>query len=521
MSAKWKVVGVGAGLALAVAVGGCLPWFFTSAPSPPTGLTATDGNFSDRVELEWSPAARADYYIVYRATSQAGPYQKLGETAGITFTDGGVAPNVVYWYRVKACNSAGCSDPSQPDSGYAADYTQLPAPPTGVSATDGTHPDRVVVTWLPVPGASYYEVWRDPFSQGPFTLQGTVTETSFSDQDVIPGQTYWYRIKACNPQGCSGFSAADSGFAEAIVPDTPTRVTASDGTYEDRVRVDWEEVAGASWYEIWRAPAADGEYEELDEDLSPPYFDTQVTVGTTYWYKVRACSPAGCSALSAANSGYAQTGGGGGGGGEEEGPPPIPGGVSATDGEYPDDENPDVYKIRVTWNAVSGADYYQVLRSLAEGDNYQVIEDRTEETEYFDEDDAESPVVPCVEYWYRVRACSDEYGCSDPSLAPDSGYAGTKVEGLPSNVRATDGRYTDRIEITWDEVVGAAVYTIFWSLAPDGSYEVLDQTPGTTFTHTGLAPDTTLWYRIQACSEHPACGCTGLSLPEKGFTRSE
>ena len=47
------------------------------------------------------------------------------------------------------------------------------------------------------------------------------------------------------------------------VPDAPTDVRASDGTFPDKVQIDWNPVSSAKHYEVYRAPTEAGEYEKL------------------------------------------------------------------------------------------------------------------------------------------------------------------------------------------------------------------------------------------------------------------
>ncbi len=101
--------------------------------------------------------------------------------------------------------------------------TVLP-PPTGVDASDGIFTDLIRITWNPVAGATFYEVYRDES----FRI-GSPTGTSFEDTDIKPGLTYSYAIKACNTDGCGDLSNADSGFAQAQQPVTHL-VTATAGS---------------------------------------------------------------------------------------------------------------------------------------------------------------------------------------------------------------------------------------------------------------------------------------------------
>jgi chitinase len=78
-----------------------------SIPAAPGGLMATAGTAS--VSLAWNAVTGATGYNVYRATSQAGSYEKL-TTSPVTTTsylDGSVAVGATYWYAAAAVNAAG------------------------------------------------------------------------------------------------------------------------------------------------------------------------------------------------------------------------------------------------------------------------------------------------------------------------------------------------------------------------------------------------------------------------------
>lgn len=91
---------------------------------------------------------------------------------------------------------------------------QKPKAPGGVSASNGAHAGWVRVDWSPSAGATAYEVWRASSrdSNAAIRVGITGTATSFDDASAVPGQTYWYWIKARNGAGPSGLSASDSGY---------------------------------------------------------------------------------------------------------------------------------------------------------------------------------------------------------------------------------------------------------------------------------------------------------------------
>lgn len=93
------------------------------------------------------------------------------------------------------------------------------------------------------------------------------------------------------------------------VPSAPTNVLASDGTYNDRVRISWSASSGATSYEINRDTDTSGFSQVIGTTTSLFFDDTTVTSGTTYYYWVRAINSAGASGLSSYNIGYSESGG--------------------------------------------------------------------------------------------------------------------------------------------------------------------------------------------------------------------
>jgi hypothetical protein len=89
-------------------------------------------------------------------------------------------------------------------------------PPTGVSATDGTFSDQIVVSWSnPSTGVSpaTYKIHRASSQNGTYTEVGSVAfpGTSWSDASPLAG-TNWYKVKGSRTgYPDSAFSAPDSG----------------------------------------------------------------------------------------------------------------------------------------------------------------------------------------------------------------------------------------------------------------------------------------------------------------------
>jgi len=228
--------------------------------SPPTNISATDGVFADKIKITWEPVMGATHYKVYRSENMSGTKVPISEwQTETTFEDTYIESLVTYYYWVKAAqNSSGdnVSDYSDFDDGYATQFSIVIYPPTNISATD-TLINKIQVSWDSVIGASHYQVYRATSLLGLKTaISDWQTETIFEDMDLFTGTTYYYWVKAAKSSAgdsASDYSNYDTGYAIgfSILLSPPTGVSASDGTFSDRIRVTWEPVSGATHYQVY------------------------------------------------------------------------------------------------------------------------------------------------------------------------------------------------------------------------------------------------------------------------------
>jgi len=94
----------------------------TNSPSVPTNVVASKGTYSDKVIIAWDSASNAASYMVWRSGTNDTNSAALvaGGIATTNYNDTGVVVNVIYYYWVKANNSAGASAFSSSDTGWAS-----------------------------------------------------------------------------------------------------------------------------------------------------------------------------------------------------------------------------------------------------------------------------------------------------------------------------------------------------------------------------------------------------------------
>ncbi|MFC5472155.1 glycoside hydrolase family 6 protein [Cohnella suwonensis] len=286
-----------------------IPGGTVTVPAAPSGLTATAGNA--QVALNWTASSGATSYTVKRATTSGGPYANVatGVTA-TSYANTGLTNGTTYYYVVSASNSAGESTNSAQASATPSAGTQIPAAPTGLTATAGNA--QVALSWTASSGATSYTVKRATTSGGPYTnVAAGVTATSYTNTGLTNGTAYYYVVSASNSTGESANSAQASATPSAgtQIPAAPTGLTATAGNAQ--VALSWTASSGATSYSVKRATTSGGPYTNVATGVTATsYTNTGLTNGTAYYYVVSASNSAGESANSSQASATPSGGGG-------------------------------------------------------------------------------------------------------------------------------------------------------------------------------------------------------------------
>ncbi|MCX5691546.1 MAG: hypothetical protein NTV94_17435 [Planctomycetota bacterium] len=310
---------------------------------PATNVRASDNASCNSITITWDASDTATNYTVFRSLSSSGANPVfVASTQDTVVTDSSsLNAGQIYYYIVRAENTCGqLSSTPEPGSVQTPIFT-----PTGVSASDNTSCASVQVSWNAVPFAASYQVYRNTTNAAfSAALVGTTTTNTFNDISAIPGQTYWYFIRATSACGITNLSIGDSGRRQ-VIASAVSSVTASDGTNCAAVDLNWSPSPNATGYAIHRSLTNDFEAAALIGTAASNVFnDTTALPGQTYWYFIRALSPCGTVAFSPSDSGYR---------------PGTLGNVSnvqATNGTT-------CNSIGITWDAAPNATFYELYRS--------------------------------------------------------------------------------------------------------------------------------------------------------------
>ncbi len=373
-------------------------------PETPTGVTATDGGFSDRVRISWYEAAGAKSYNVFRRNGPPPAMPKpIGNTEELFMDDMTAADNTVYDYYVIAVNDCGSSPASHSDSGFKQLVIGPPGVPDGLSASDGSYKDKVRISWNEASGATVYVVYRAPDSGG-MAVFSEIARTSsryYDDYSAELAKSFLYRVSGWNAFGESSPSNSDRGFRTwPLYPAVPESVSASDGTFTDKVHVSWNPAAAATGYTVYRAPKRDGMvfFTPIGDTNSTEFDDIDVEPGQFYTYKITARNYFGEGELSEGDDGYAAL----------VIEPDTPTGLSAGKGEFAD-------RVHLSWNHVPDASYKVYRAPVGGWITFYTLIAETGSAEY---DDTTASLGS--KYYYSIRA-SNGFRDSD-YCDPDQGW---------------------------------------------------------------------------------------------------
>lgn len=455
-----------------------------SIDAAPASVAASDGTFSDKVRITWGAAPNAVGYKVFRQRGSDAPVQltvgALGAAAR-TFDDTQVDPSVEYTYLVRTVTAQG-------DGFEAGDtgWKSFPAP-TGIAASDGTFTDKVVVSWTEVAGAVAYSVWRGVGSAAPTEISagGGVAGTTFEDTTATPAFSYKYFVRTISTLGPSALSTPDTGY-RGFLP--PAEVSASDGTFPNKIEVSWTQAAGATAYKILRrvGTGAAASIATVQGGATLLFNDTTAPALTEVFYSVQTVTAVGTSASSAETTGWRNSA--------------APTNVAASAGTSAE-------SIAVNWTLPANSTGCEVYRAVGSGAP-KLIATLGVASTYGD-----TSADPLVSYKYTVRAIH-AFGTSPTSVAA----TGWRNAEPPTGVLASEGDFSNKVRVAWDAFPGATGYRVYRRLTSSTAAPQLVKslTGGGTLAWDDTTAQIGKNYTYQVTAKH-ALGFTGFSAGATGW----
>ncbi|GIO14795.1 hypothetical protein J19TS2_43500 [Cohnella xylanilytica] len=343
------------------------------------------------------------------------------------YVDSPLESGTLHAYRVRA-NGGGIHGEWSPIS----ELWTLPGIPDNIRLESTS--ETIVLQWDEVRGAVTYEIEANN------EIIDNGDSTTYTEQNLNPNMQRAFRVRAVNSSGPGKWSEV---VAKTTLPGTTGSIRTE--ASESSIKVSWDAVSGAGWYEL----EVDGAAKKVE---GTEYVHEHLKPGTTHSYRVRSGNADGYGEWSEPVQATVL--------------PPVPKNLRA---EASND------RITVEWDPVNEATGYEL-----EVDG--VVKDIGSELFYLHQG-----LPSNTDHSYRVRAKIGALTGEWTSL-----LTRTTLAAFPVNLQ-TESTGTE-IKLTWDPVVGAVGYDV----EADG--QIYDSKLELLFIHSKLKPYTSHSYRVRARS---------------------
>lgn len=457
-----------------------------AAPAAPSALIAQSLDPTFQIQLNWIDGSGNETgFVIERGTDGVNFSQIVTVGANVTqYNNTGLTASTRYYYRVRAFNGVG-------SSGYTnvADATTNASPPAAPGSLSAitVSESQINLNWTDNSGnETGFEIERSQDGTN-FSKIGDVggNTTSYSSNGLSPNTQYWYRVRAKNNGGNSGYSNVASATTRDVVPNTPQNLSATPVSNK-QINLAWTDNSGNETdFELERS--LDGANFSKITDLgsnATSYQNTGLSTLTRYWYRVRAKNAIGYSPYS--NVAETTT---------FDVPPISPTGLTAA--------TVSSSQINLVWKDHSMNESGFDIERSTDGTSFSKAGEAAANTNAFQD----TGLTPATKYWYRVRSRNSQ-GASDPTNVATATTSDV-IPNDPSNLAASATDYFS-VKLVWSDNSGnERNFTI--ERSTDGSNFVYVDSVGrniTTFSNKGLKDQTTYYFRIRALN---AIGYSGYS----------
>ncbi|AFM02116.1 cell wall-binding protein [Desulfitobacterium dehalogenans ATCC 51507] len=241
-----------------------------------------------------------------------------------------------------------------------------------------------------------------------------------------------------------------------------------------QIYLTWNKVNDAVAYHVYRSSSFSGTYTKITATTTPYYFDTYLSTGTTYYYKVQAVYNGETGPYSDA----------------------VPATTLTTSAVLMQPTNVkaeirDTNQVYLTWDVVSSALHYNVYRATSPTGSYTKLVSVS--TPFYTDLNLASGIT----YYYKIQAVNN----TSSSLYSNSVQAQTwldhNVLTAATNVSAT-GLSPSQIHVKWDAVDNATFYHVYRSTSLTGAYDLVATVGSPFHVDTNLTSGTAYFYKIQS-----------------------
>lgn len=465
-----------------------------------TNFTKIKAKSGKKVTLTWKKVSQAEGYLIYRKDSEDGKYNQIGKvTSGktLTYTDTVKSNNKTYTYKIQAYNT---NNGKQGVGAYSSTKSAKTLAKAKITGITSSNEDMLKISWKKVSGAKGYTISRSTSKNSGYKKIDTVTgKTSYTDDTVKAGKTYYYKVEAYNVNsGTKGYGGASDAVAGKTAK--RTKITSIVSANEKTLTIKWNKITGAYGYRIKRSTDEDGTYKvvkTIKSGNTTSYKDTSVKAGKTYYYTVETMVKTGDNICYSGDSASME-------------------GRTAKKAKIKYAVSNGSNQIEVNWGAVRGAYGYRIKRSTSKNGTYKVVATLKgkNNTTYQDK-----KLKTAKTYYYKIETINKVNG--------KKGYSGNSAAVSAKTLKTTSitavkATGSTSVRLEWKAVDGASGYQIYRSTSKDSGYKKVGQVKGKNtkkYEDKTLEAGKTYYYQVCAYKSNSAKnGVASFSKAQKAWT---
>lgn len=397
-------------------------YFCVSAPALKTAGSASGG-----VKITWLDTNTINKkFNVYRKLPKDKKWTKIGSTKSTSFVDKNVKSGITYLYTVKTLSSTNAS--TYDKKGITTMHLDTPVLKKISIAKNGD----TVINWSSIASAKGYYIYRsvDGSKWAKFaTIKNPKTVKYKDTSGKKSGSIYTYTVRAYN---ASYRSYYDTKGISTMFLTTPIVTAVNNYSVEQgsTVKLTWNSIQGATNYRIYRKLPSDQKWTTIANNVTDKvYYDKTAQSGQSYYYTVKAKNASYNSDITSSALLTALA------------TPLLKDVIIADTG------------VKVTWEAVGGAESYSIFRRTLSGSWENIGTSKI--TEFLDTN-ATAKTTP---HLYTVRAV---IGSLKSNYMPDGVSNFVKVDSVDALFESNQETNTAFVTVTW-KASNAENYEIYRS----------------------------------------------------------
>jgi YD repeat-containing protein len=443
----------------------------------PTSINVPATSLTGSYTVTWTAGSgTVTTYELWESTSSLFTSQTRVFSGAATSASISGHGNGTFYYRVRGCKGSACTSYRQGANGIAV--TIPPGVPAGITVPASSSTGSFSITWSAASGTlTSYQLFESTSSD--FTGEiGVYSGTALTAaRSAKPSGTYYYRVRACNGAACSAPRAGGNSIVVTIPPGQPASITVPGGSNNGSYTVSWGTASGTvTAYRLYEAANSAFTGQTLIHSSTGSSFGVTGKGNGSYYYRVRACNSAQCSAYRTGSNATVVTL-----------PPGIPSTLSV-----PTTNNTGAYTV--SWGAATGTmtayELYEATNASFSG-----------ETRIYNSTGTSTALTGRTNgtYYYRARACN---------VASCSGYAPganlttvTLPPGAPPTITVPASTAGTSYTINWTAASGMlTAYELYESTVANFATQSLVYNSAGLSTVLSGRTSNTYYYRVRACN---------------------